>query len=135
MKNSLEARKSQLKELAETVNLFKSEAVQLRVIDMLLALLSSDTQQKPAEGAHTGTRKKPGSTKAVQLLLDTDYFATPRKILEIATHCNKVYGVELKTSDLSGVLLKQFREKGLDRRRAEIGKGFEYLAITEQSPA
>ncbi len=139
MKNSLEGRKAQLKELAETVNLFKSEAVQLRVVDMLLGVLFRDTEQKPQESAQpikrSVTRKKPGATKAVQLLIDTDYFAIPRKILEIATHCNKAHEIELTTGNLSGVLLKLFKEKGLDRRRSEIDNEFEYFAITEQSPA
>ncbi|WP_461451793.1 hypothetical protein [Mucilaginibacter sp.] len=146
MSKHIEKLKKQLTEIAEVVNAFKSEAVQLKIVDRLLDVLvefdkadadgadflikkfrkrpDSDTDDQFAQG-----RKKPGATKVLNQLLNTDFFSTARSISSIAEYCKDNFDSEFKTSELSGILLKLANEHKLKRERSRDNNRFEYVAL------
>jgi len=145
MSKQTEKLKKQLIEISEVVNLFKSEAVQVKVMDKLLEVMmdgertDADTGDqyhkkglKPkANGSnyeHTTDRKKPGATKVLnQLLANTDFFNTHRSISSIADYCKDNFDSDFKTSELSGILLKLANEHKLRRERSNTNNRFEYV--------
>jgi len=145
MSKHIEKLKKQLTEISEVVNSFKSEAVQLKIIDRLLDVLV-EFDRNDAEGSETyhkkghkrddndaypfaQSRKKPGATKILNQLLSTDFFSTPRSISSIATYCKDNFDSEFKTSELSGILLKLANEHKLKRERSHDNNRFEYVAL------
>jgi hypothetical protein len=145
MSKQTEKLKKQLIEISEVVNLFKSEAVQVKVIDRLLEVMidaersDADTHEtfnkksiKPKVNGfnyeHSAARKKPGATKVLnQLLSNTDFFNTQRSISSIADYCKDKFDSEFKTSELSGILLKLANEHKLKRERSDTNNRFEYV--------
>lgn len=145
MSKQTEKLKKQLIEISEVVNLFKSEAVQVRVIDKLLDVMieGERTDMEIVEPfvrkgpkqklnghnyEHQSARKKPGATKVLnQLLTTTDFFNTHRSISSIADYCKDKYNSDFKTSELSGILLKLANEHKLKRERSDANNRFEYV--------
>lgn len=145
MSKHIEKLKKQLTEISEVVNSFKSEAVQLKIIDRLLDVLV-EFDKTDAEGTELFNkkghkrdeidnypfaqgRKKPGATKILNQLLSTDFFVTPRSISSIATYCKDNFDSDFKTSELSGILLKLANENKLKRERSNDNNRFEYVAL------
>ena len=143
MSKQIEKLKKQLVEVAEVVNSFQSEAVQVRIIDRLLEVMieSEKTDVEGSElfskkgrrvriedenGALPG-RKKPGATKILNQLLNTDFFDIQRSISSIANYCKDQYDSDFKTSELSGILLKLANENKLRRERSNENNRFEYI--------
>ncbi|TWJ02492.1 hypothetical protein JN11_01465 [Mucilaginibacter frigoritolerans] len=145
MSKHIEKLKKQLIEISEVVNSFRSEAVQVRVVDKLLeALLESEKvdndnaelfnkrgykQKLDGEGEYSGSKlgKKPGATKVLNQLLSTDFFDVPHSISSIAEYCKENFDSEFKTSELSGILLKLANENKLRRERSNENNRFEYV--------
>lgn len=144
MSKHIEKLKKQLVEISEVVNSFRSEAVQVRVVDRLLDVMiefektDSDTAEifnrkpyKPREivdGYIPGkSTKKPGATKVLNQLLLTDFFNTRRSISSIADYCKENFDSDFKTSELSGILLKLANEGKLIRARSDENNRFEYV--------
>ena len=146
MSKHIEKLKKQLIEISEVVNSFKSEAVQVKIIDKLFdAMLESE--RNDAEGNElfnkkgrklrpenddenypfSSGRKKPGATKILNQLLSTDFFNTPRSIAAIADFCKDNFNSDFKTSELSGILLKLAKEHKLKRERNDDNNRFEYV--------
>jgi hypothetical protein len=147
MSKHIEKLKKQLLEISEVVNAFKSEAVQLKIVEKLLDVMI-ETERVETEGAelfikkgnkqksdHDGDydsvngRKKPGATKILNQLLSTDFFYTPRSIASIANYCKDNFDSEFKTSELSGILLKLANEHKLRRERSNDNNRFEYVSL------
>lgn len=147
MSKPIEKLKKQLIEISEVVNAFRSEAVQVKVVDKLLdAMIEFERGDaegleflnrksgKAKNGTETGAystvigRKKPGATKILNQLLNTDFFKTPHSISSIADYCLEHYDSEFKTSELSGILLKLAKENKLKRQRNNENNRFEYVA-------
>ena len=144
MSKHIEKLKKQLLEIAEVVNSFKSEAVQVRIIDRLLDAIAENDKSEPEgpeafvkkarrskndeddDHASSG-RKKPGATKILNQLLTTDYFNTRHSISAIADYCKEHYDSDFKTSELSGILLKLAKENKLKRERSNDNNRFEYV--------
>jgi hypothetical protein len=145
MSKQIEKLKKQLMEISEVVNSFKSEAVQLKVVETLLDTMlesekldgdspevfskrgyrsrgSDDENYSSARGA-----KKPGATKVLNQLLSTDFFDTARSISSIANYCKDNFDSEFRTSELSGILLKLAKENKLRRERSTENNRFEYI--------
>jgi len=148
--------KRQLKELSEVVNAFKSEAVQLRLIDLVFGGVASEDTSSSAESESTprrGVRKK--SAKAVVLakpdvttaaksartprsgarlggrstltrLQNEGYFKKPRTINDIVQHAETNLATKLKQSDLSGPLARYVRDKKLKRSKNKDNQ-YEYI--------
>jgi hypothetical protein len=147
MSKHIEKLKKQLSEVSEVVNSFKSEAVQLKIIDRLLDVMvdfdKNDTEhldvlnKKDYKKAGTNGddhsyedhRKKPGATKILNQLLGSDFFSIPRSISSIATYCKDNFDSDFKTSELSGILLKLANENKLRRERSHDNNRFEYVAV------
>ncbi|QEC75568.1 hypothetical protein [Mucilaginibacter ginsenosidivorax] len=143
MSKHIEKLKKQLVEVAEVVNSFQSEAVQVRIIDRLLDVMI-ESERADADGseifskkgrklrpddenaANTG-RKKPGATKILNQLLSTDFFDEQRSISSIANYCKEQFDSDFKTSELSGILLKLANENKLRRERSNENNRFEYI--------
>ena len=148
MNRQIEKLKKQLTEIAEVVNSFQSEAVQVRVVDRLLDEIMEVERVDTAEGSEifnnrnrklrvandaeyyqTQSRKKPGATKVLNQLLLSDYFKTPHSISSIASYCKEKFDSEFKTSELSGILLKLAKENKLKRERSIENNRFEYVVV------
>lgn len=145
MSKHIEKLKKQLVELSEVVNSFKSEAVQVRVVDRLLDILieleKTDgdgaevfikrgyKQRGGDEGNYVSVKgaKKPGATKILNQLLSTDFFDTAHSISSIANYCKETFDSDFKTSELSGILLKLANENKLRRERSTENNRFEYV--------
>jgi len=145
MSKHIEKLKKQLLEISEVVNSFRSEAVQVKVIDRLLdAMIESEKgeidgadafnrrvrrtkQTDDDENLSTNGRKKPGATKVLNQLLLTDFFNSSHSISEIADYCKENYNSDFKTSELSGILLKLAKENKLKRERSDDNNRFEYV--------
>src|ERR1700744_6408854 len=145
MSKHIEKLKKQLLEISEVVNSFKSEAVQVRIIDRLLDAIV-ESEKGEVEGADvfskkgrkiksgdedeslsSQSRKKPGATKILNQLLSTDFFNVRHSISAIADYCKDNYDSEFKTSELSGILLKLAKENKLRRERSNDNNRFEYV--------
>jgi len=147
MSKHIEKLKKQLLEISEVVNSFRSEAVQVKVIDRLLdAMIESEKgeidgadafnrrvrrtkQTDDDENLSTNGRKKPGATKVLNQLLLTDFFNSSHSISEIADYCKENYSSDFKTSELSGILLKLAKENKLKRERSDDNNRFEYVKV------
>ena len=145
MSKHIEKLKKQLLEISEVVNSFRSEAVQVKVVDRLLdAMLESEKgesegadafnrrvrrtrQTDDDENTALNGRKKPGATKVLNQLLMTDFFNSSHSISEIADYCKESYDSDFKTSELSGILLKLAKENKLRRERSNDNNRFEYI--------
>ena len=144
MSKQTEKLKKQLIEISEVVNLYKSEAVQVKVLDRLFEvmidserneadapdLLSKKGYRYKTNGAHyehSIVRKKPGATKVLNQLLSTDFFNTRHSIASIADYCKENFDSDFKTSELSGILLKLANENKLRRERSHENNRFEYV--------
>ena len=143
MSKHIEKLKKQLVEVAEVVNSFQSESVQVRIIDRLLDVMI-ESDRVDTDGAELFLkkgrrirsddenfgipgRKKPGATKILNQLLSTDFFDISRSISAIATYCKEQFDSDFKTSELSGILLKLANENKLRRERSNENNRFEYI--------
>jgi len=147
MSKHIEKIKKQLLEISEVVNSFRSEAVQVKVVERLLdAIIESEKAE--TEGDLVFSRKsiknradderqypsirgakKPGATKILNQLLSTDFFNTSHSISSIANYCKDNFDSEFKTSELSGILLKLANEHKLKRERSHENNRFEYVRV------
>lgn len=145
--------KNQLKELSTVLNSFKSEAVQLKIIELLLqgspvdeVILSRPAKteqvftgirkrgrprktdaQRPAKVVVKRTRRKIGPNKVLRQLMEENFFNTKRPIGDIVKYSNEKMKLPLKSNDFSGILMNYIREKKLKRtKNAETGQ-YEYM--------
>lgn len=148
--------KNQLLDLAETLNAFKSEAVQLKIAERLLDILFADepepgdedreqqennftsrrakrinTNSRMQDGTNTRERKSTGATKAMYRLLQSDFFDQPKTIAAIAERYNEEFNENFKTSEISGILLKSVKENLLKREKNQENKRYEYVKAND----
>jgi hypothetical protein len=149
----LDELQKKLKAFADTVNLFKSEAAQLRVLDALLGQLDAPTEVAPAPGSRTTSRSRqrkrekstetssksearaarkssrrsgsPSASAAITKLLDSGFFKTPKTIGMIVTHCAAARGHHYKANECSPTLLRLVRDEKLTRQKNTDGQ-YEY---------
>ncbi|RKR82600.1 hypothetical protein BDD43_2785 [Mucilaginibacter gracilis] len=150
MSKHTEKLRKQLLEISEVVNAFRSEAVQVKIIDRLLdsimdgerhdtegdlsklqerrnrKFISSSSEDDGADSRIRG-RKKPGATKILNQIIHTDFFDVPRSIAGIANYCKEQFDSDFKTSELSGILLKLSNEHKLKRERNNENNRFDYV--------
>lgn len=143
MFKDFENTKKQLSELADTINKFKSEAVQLRLLELLFdarphGIDTRVPEPKPANSrkakrkqspvipttespAKSKVKKQPSSgTGAVALLLrlySDGFFSTPRTINDICTHASTNLARKIKPNEISGKLGRMVRENELARKK------------------
>lgn len=144
MFKDFETTKSHLTELAEIINKFKSEAVQLRLIELIFAgagfVPSAASQQEanpPATPAKPRRKSRPKSSSkaddgagakkrtsngggAVATLVKTfeeGYFKQPRSISDICAHCEVNLARRIKPNEISGKLGRMVRSRQLSRTK------------------
>jgi hypothetical protein len=142
MLKDFEAVKAQLKELAEVVNTFKSEAVQLRIVELVLGGAPDQVQEGTSRGrppsspararrpakpkpsdettvapANRGRAGRLGGKAVLKRLYDEQFFQTGRTINDIVDHADAKLATKLKQSDLSGGLARYVRDGKLDRTK------------------
>lgn len=151
----LDELQKKIRAMAETVNSFKSESVQLRVVEILLGQLGvadispkdittgrsparpkkSRRQPKKPASADGGDKKEkqkasrasssPGSFAMISQLLTDGFFKTPKTIGSIVDHCKTSRGHHYKASECSPVLLRLLRDGKLKRAKNKEGQ-YEY---------
>lgn len=137
--------KTQLKELAAIVNGFKSEAVQLRVVELVLAQTEQpsapdDVPPPKAPRARTVTKKagkakapkgsgkttqkskrkasgRPGPKTVLEQFRGDGYFKKPKTMGEIVEHAKHKMAHAYSTSDFSPTLGRAVRSGSLKRRK------------------
>lgn len=151
----LDELQKKLKAIADTVNSFKSEAVQLRVVDVLLGQLGSphtpatvfppalkkalrksrrrrDKTSSASPGAKATPARKsargpgsPGAYATINELLGDGFFRTPKTIGSIVNHCRTARGHHYKANECSPALLRLLRDEKLQRQKNKDGQ-YEY---------
>lgn len=139
--------KTQLKEVADIINLFKSEAVQLRIVDRLLGksvseddstsirndpvVTLSPTKRKRKIKDKGGSNseldgdqvKKPrsvnGPKSVIDQLIADGFFSKPKTMSEILIHCSHKLAKVFKTSDMSPTLIRAVRNQNLKRDKKD----------------
>ncbi len=137
--------KGQMTELSTIVNAFKSEAVQLRVIELIFGddlLEDEEAKDKPTIAARIKARgRKPrkavlakgntdsqghqrptrnpgrGGRAILAKLYQEGFFKKPRTIREIVDHADTNLATKLKQSDFSGSLARYVRDGKLTRSK------------------
>ena len=127
MVKDLSKYKTELTELARVINQFKSEAVQVRLLELLLTG-NGETDSTDGKGhagmaglngatiAHRPPKKrKMGAMTAILSLVEAGFFADRRRIAEIAAQSKDSLHVEFDTNELSGPLARLVQEEKLKR--------------------
>ena len=130
--------KEQLQGLSEVVNSFKSEAVQLKIVEFILGLESEDEQKiinsspkrkttrrktakKPTdETSQKRTGKKPfgqGGPATLDKLIEEGFFSEPKSIGDIVKHCEHNMARKFKANEFSGKLARLVRHGTLVRNK------------------
>ncbi len=145
MFKDFEATKTHLTELAEIINKFKSEAVQLRLIELIFsgagfAQGTAAPQQeispparatkskrkprtKPSPNADNGTSTKKrassgnGAVATLVNIFEEGYFKQPRSIGDICAHCEVNLARRIKPNEISGKLGRMVRDRQLSRAK------------------
>lgn len=134
--------KKQLSELAAVINSFKSEGVQLRIIELILGG-SSDAGHGDARAGETPPRKKrsrprtpkqkatsegkpkrkrkassgTGAVATLTQLAEGDFFDKPRTISDIIEYCKHSLARSFKANEFSGKLGRMVRTVELTRQK------------------
>jgi len=143
--------KVQLQELAEIVNAFKSEAVQLRVVELVLSESKPEddgreSRQPPADERRRPARRRPakaengdgvgerrvtrraggrGARATLAKALSDGYFKKPHTLGELVKHTETNMASKFKQSDFSGSLARYVRDGKLKRVKNSEGQ-YEY---------
>jgi hypothetical protein len=150
MMENFESMKRQLSELATVLNAFKSESVQLRILDFVLGDQSAGDIFSPRGDDRTtgraGTRRAPkkkrvnikaipdkgkkapagtGAVATLTQLLAGNFFDKPRTINDIIEHCKHNLARTFKANEFSGKLGRMVRERELTRKK-NADKQYEY---------
>jgi len=145
----LDGIKKQLSELAAVLNAFKSEAVQLRILDFVLGEEPlEEVERKPAnirtarkshplrtaslkktDGEKSAIRKKTpsgtGAPATLNQLLAGPFFDKPRTINDVIEHCKHNLARTFKANEFSGKLGRMVRTGDLTRKK-NADKQYEY---------
>lgn len=140
--------KKQLSELSSVINSFKSEAVQLKIVELIFDF----TEEKPEEETEDRTKKtkkkkikkkakakEPGNevkkkTKSpagegafamLSKLYEGDFFKKAKTISHIVEHCDVNFAKKFKANEFSGRLARMVREGQLKRIKNTEGQ-YEY---------
>ena len=124
--------------MSEIVNRFKSEAVQLRIVEFVLDL-EPEVEQKPidsdappktarrktakkqdSETARKRPGKKPvgqGAVATLEKLVEDGFFSKPKSIGNIVQHCEHNMARKFKANEFSGKLARLVRDGTLIRNK------------------
>ena len=156
MIKNFEVVKDQLRELSEVINSFKSEAVQLKIIELILddALSTSNQREQEVTNDEPPRRKRrksktritpevpngeppsrkprvPSGSGAIATLRSVyanGFFKEPRTIGHILEHCETNLARKIKANEISGTLARMVRNNQLSRKKNEDGQ-YEYREL------
>jgi hypothetical protein len=142
MIKNFEGIKSQLKELSEIVNSFKSEAVQLRIVELVFGFEPEEEEKPYGEGKpivkkrkavkirpaqKDGTNSVPkkagnkpsgqGAVATLGKLVEEGFFRQPKSIGDIVEHCDHNLARKFKANEFSGKLGRLVRDNSLTRTK------------------
>ena len=151
MIDDFERVKKELTELATVLNTFKSEAVQVRIVELLLGINETTVDDETPAGSPIArpmrkTKRKttnkvtqkeettkprrvatsPGPIALLSQLLAGDFFNSPKTIGDIVEHCKHNFARTIKPSDISGKLARLTRDQTLRRSKNSDGQ-YEYV--------
>lgn len=131
--------KKQLQELAGVLNSFKSEAVQLRLIELIFQgtevigegedkehlrpkpakrkVVKAAKKQGAAKGKRSAKAGRAGPATTITQLIEEGFFKSKRTINDIIEHARKKKARKFKANELSGPLARFVRDGRLDRDR------------------
>lgn len=134
--------KEQLKELSDVINSFKSEAVQLRIVELVFGLTEEEEltekqvlppppkvkrkKKSAAPKKNTEKSKSGGSTKrasgngapaTLTKLVEEGFFSKPKSIGDIVQHCEHNLARKFKSNEFSGKLARLVRDGTLKRSK------------------
>jgi hypothetical protein len=157
MLKNIELIKTQLSELAGVINLYKSEAVQLKIVDLVFKhatagdstdIVEEDksrlkhrrkrTQKsvktpsaaQKTQKTTTAAKKqssKLGAAAALERLLVTGFFKSKRKMADIVNQCAPKLASPIKSTTLSGPLARFVKDDKLDRDKNKEDGQYEYI--------
>jgi hypothetical protein len=155
MIKNFETVRAQLKELSDVINSYKTEAVQLRLVELIFGSSASsvsngDQPDPPAtlpplpakkrrktratrNGGGAGdanertnrSSSRLGGAATLAALLAEGFFKKPRTISGMVAHCETNRASKFKQSEFSGSLARYVREKKLTRAKNGDGQ-YEY---------
>ena len=151
MLKDFDAVKGQLKELAEVVNAFKSEAVQLRIVELVLSVPEREDGDPDAQPTPDHARRSParrraakpengnengermgsrrsggrGARATLSKAMTAGYFKKPHTLGELVQHAETNMASKFKQSDFSGSLARYVRDGKLKRVKNSEGQ-YEY---------
>ena len=149
--------KEQLRELAGLINTFKSEAVQLRLIELVFEAAEGGSRDESGgsgggtpdagkphkrkaqvkaapgakkEGAAAKSRggRRPGGKTTLDRLRGEGFFKKPKTIKQLVEHCDHNRALKYKQSDFSGALGRLTREGKLKRTK-NTDQQYEYSEV------
>ncbi len=152
MIKDFETVKNQLKELSGIINNFKSEAVQLKIIELIFKGVNVDDvgpneqdnpivmpkrqrskpRNKPGkvdakDEKKSTPRGRPGQTQVLEKLIKDGFFDKKKLIGDIGEHCRINLAVSYKSTDLSPILTKLVRDQKLRREKNPQTNQYEYI--------
>ena len=149
--------KKQLQELSAVINSFKSEAVQLRLIELVFKAVQEapsgdkedveekltgkrikspsgrrSTRSKPASSekptAKPRVSGRPGGKATLARLYDEGFFKKAKTIKQLVEHCELNLALKYPQSDFSGALARYVRNGKLKRTK-NADKQYEYSQV------
>jgi hypothetical protein len=143
--------KLQLQELSSVINGFKSEAVQLKIVELLFQRMGIKTENtEKSEMASTGRKKpprrkrtasdssekksrkqrvskggRPGPGAIVKQLSGEGFFKKPKTIQDIINHCQSKFAYTYNSSELAVSVTRALRGGSLKRQKNAQNQ-FEY---------
>jgi len=146
--------KAQLAELAPAINAFKSETVQVRIVELIFSVQPPDDAEQPDQSVRSRRRRRAGrahkaeaagdagttrpSKKAAKKkgggsgpiptlnqLLEGSFFAKHRTLNDIIEHCRDDKARNFKPNQLSGPLARLVHDQRLKRQKNADGQ-YEY---------
>lgn len=148
MINNFDAIKAQLKELAAVINSFKSEAVQLRLVELVFGTQNAERESDSTQHKRTKRRRgkglkdhaveaeksgatrtrgsrHPGGKATLDRLYEEGFFKKAKTIKQLVEHCQNNLALKYKQSDFSGPLARLTRDGKLKRAK-NADKQYEY---------
>lgn len=146
MIKNFEEIKKQLSELASVINSFKSESVQLKIVDLIFGVTEGKSEDKPEEPikgikirrkvrvgkSTTGSKKRSkapsgqGAVAMLSKLFEGDFFKKPRIIGDLVKHGEVNFAKKFKANEFSGTLARMVRSGQLKRIKNKDGQ-YEYI--------
>lgn len=149
MESRFNEMKEKLGQVADILNQFKSEAVQLKVLEFLMSdspgsSNESDVikkkrkrtkRERPGSDSTTprAKRKSPsiggkGAYVTIGNLIESGFFKQPRTLKDIIEYCDKKKALKFKANEISGKMVRYLRDGKLSRDKNKDGQ-YQYVKV------